>query len=98
MHPFGTPWLMFADTLRVFCVAGGLVLAVGAGWRLIAHGDTTMSVRCGYFALALLAASAIGTEYRHLGDAVTYRLWCNTGGVLFGLIAVVVALVARRRA
>ncbi|MGW5720766.1 hypothetical protein ACWEVP_31655 [Amycolatopsis sp. NPDC003865] len=89
---------MFADTLRVFCVVGGCLLAVGAGWRLVAHGDSSRSLRCGYFALALLAASAIGTEYRHLGDVVTYRLWCNTGGVLFGLIAIVIAFAARRRA
>ncbi|WP_103353598.1 hypothetical protein [Amycolatopsis sp. CA-128772] len=97
MTPFGTPWLAFADTLRAFCVAGGIALAVGAGFRLISHGSTSPTVRCGYLALAVLGVSAIGTEYQHLGDHVTYRLWCNTAGVALGLAAVVLAVRERNR-
>lgn len=95
--PFATPWLAFADVLRVFCVLGGCMLAAGAGARLIDPEDTTPQLRLGYLALALLCASAIGTEWTHVGAPVTYRLWLNSTGIAFGLVAVVVAHRRRRR-
>jgi hypothetical protein len=45
------------------------------------------AARLAALALAVLAASAIGTEYEQLGAAVTYRLWTNTVGVTVGMWA-----------
>lgn len=95
--PFGTPWLMFVDTVRVYCCLIGIVMCVMAG--VFARDQTDNPGRIlSALALAVLAASAIGTEYQHLGTFVTYRLWTNTAGVTAGLIGLAVMIRAQRRA
>ncbi|HEX5119823.1 MAG TPA: hypothetical protein VFW65_31950 [Pseudonocardiaceae bacterium] len=94
-HPFSTPWLEFADTVRVYCCLAGIMLCVLAGGFAVVH--TRQSGRIlAALALAVLAASAIGTEFDHLGTHVTYRLWTNTIGVMIGLIGMSVMMHTER--
>lgn len=95
--PFGTPWLWVADTIRVYCCLAGVVMCVFAGAFVITHSRHHGRVLAA-LALAVLGASAIGTEYQHLGTTVTYRLWTNTAGVTLGLIGLAVMIHAQRRA
>lgn len=96
-NPWGTPLLAFADTVRVVCCLLGILLCVASGAFALRHRNNLAGVMAAV-ALAFLAASAIGTEYQHIGTVVTYRLWTNTFGVLFGLIGMVHMIRRDRRA
>lgn len=76
--PFEGPWLMVADTLRVYCCLAGIGVCAYVGAFLLSH-RRAWSVWCAALALAALAASAIGTT-------VTYLLFTNVVGVTLGLV------------
>lgn len=84
--PFATPWLLVADTVRLYCCIVGIALCGWAG-AFVMRRRLIWERRLAAIALAVLAASAIGTEYQHLGTVVTYRLFTNTIGVTAGLAA-----------
>lgn len=70
--PFGTPWLIVWDTIRVLCALGGvavLVMLPGAIRRTTATGQHARLVSFGLFALIVL-----DTEISHIGDDASVRL------------------------
>lgn len=96
LNPWGTPLLAFADTVRVVCCVAGVLLCAACGSFALRYRRSPGRVFAA-LALALLAASAIGTEYQHLGTVVTYRLYTNTFGVVIGFVATVIMIRADMR-
>ena len=84
--PFGSFWLAVADTLRLACCLGALVVVALA--TLVARRDrpdpATQAVLA---AVCLFCLSVIGTELDRLGDFAHYRLLVNAAAVGLALAA-----------
>jgi peptidoglycan/LPS O-acetylase OafA/YrhL len=84
---FPSPFLGLVNALRLLCLVGGGVLALGAGYRLL---DDRMSPahRLTLLALAILAATSAANAGQRLGNEhVTYHVWLVTVAVVVGLVA-----------
>lgn len=84
--PFADIGLVIADTVRVLCSLGVVVLVV---LHIIAIGRCTSGQRLRFASLSVFAMAALGTEIEHLGDTASYRLGLNALGIALALVGAV---------
>lgn len=82
--PFGTWWLIIADTVRVICVIMAIWLlgGIGAAWR---RSYPRSGQRDRFTSLGLLAFVVIGAELQDLGNVPSYRLALSTVAMLLAI-------------
>jgi peptidoglycan/LPS O-acetylase OafA/YrhL len=89
--PFTTPFLLIADSVRLFCILCGMVVVLYVPTALNCVRSRTRRMQL--YGLALFMIVAITTEAEHIGDQPNYRLVLN----LIGCICTVYGLVTYRQ-
>lgn len=85
--PFGSVLLVFADSLRLFCVILGFVLLLLSPTAIARC--VTAGQHARFVSLAFAVMVSVLTEVEHLGDTPSYRLFFNVIMLLTGLYGVV---------
>lgn len=82
-HAFSDPDNAVGDAVRIFVIVAGTGML---GYFVKVARAVRNTRQFGMYALVCFGVSAIGTEVEQLGHVVTYRLLCNTAGVVLGLV------------
>lgn len=81
--PFGSPLLIFLDTIRLLTVLASGFILVRCFRYLFVFPEPHQRAR--FVALGLIVLSVAGTEFEHIGDFAHYRLALNFLGSLVAI-------------
>lgn len=95
-HPFGSPWLIVEDSLRVLCLVAGIIVvfaAIAVAYN-VKNRQFYGATLYGLIAVILLGASASLTGLHEIGyPAQQFGLWwrlpLNVVGLFFGALTTV---------